>query len=51
LDLQPLQFEMPDEEMHEAEVEDEVEGDGGGEGEDEDEEVEFQNPFDGQQDP
>jgi hypothetical protein len=44
LDVQPLQFEMSDEDMHEAhpEAEDEVEGDGGGE----DEEVEFQNPFD-----
>jgi hypothetical protein len=48
LDVHPLQFEMSDEDMHEAhpeaEAEDEVEGDGGGEGEDE--EVEFQNPFD-----
>jgi hypothetical protein len=48
LDVHLLQFEMSDEDMHEAhpeaEAEDEVEGDGGGEGEDE--EVEFQNPFD-----
>jgi hypothetical protein len=53
LDVQPLQFEMPDEDMHEAypkaEAEDEVEGDSGSE--DEGEEVESQNQFEGQPDP
>jgi hypothetical protein len=56
LDVQPLQFEMLDEDMYEAhpeaDAEDEVEGAGEDEGDDEGEaeedEVEFQNPFVGQ---
>jgi hypothetical protein len=57
LDVQPLQFEMLDEDMHEAhpEAEDKVDCDDGGEGDDEggaeEEEVEFQNSFEGQPDP